>query len=275
MARHRRDPACETVPDSLSFTEAQISDHYKVTTLLSVEPRIVSGELFWRVQQWKMFDRDAASKVAEVRVLGVCTHIHRSTRHYLPNLIPCKMQHRDQEGHCITCHPLLRCSECDVEFQVDLKQLGDRVNALVVTKWLNLVHGETPLDPKWRRHLCQYSNESPTASPITEADRKCGIRGCFEQKEGKLQSALTEDNASRLLEGLYRKEMKRCVSNGLLGSGRVYCDTWIRQINPPTVNEQVASRASILSFRNETPFLAMMLHATMILMLSEQHRTTP
>ena len=66
MARHRHDLGYGIALDALSITKIQPSDFAEVTTLLSVEPRIISDELCLRVQQWVMFDQDEVPTVAQL-----------------------------------------------------------------------------------------------------------------------------------------------------------------------------------------------------------------
>jgi hypothetical protein len=38
-------------------------------------------------------------------------------------------------------------------FSIDIKSFGERGTALILTKWINLGAGFTPLDEKWQSHL--------------------------------------------------------------------------------------------------------------------------
>lgn len=203
MVRYRNGLNFGMPLDALSITEVQTFDYFKATTLLAVEPRIVSDELCLRVQQWIKFDRREVPSVENTRSLGICSHVNRFTISHMPNLIQCKLRHCNQKQDCRTCHSFFQCSECAAEFEVDTRDFGDRGSALIITKWLNLGRGDTPLDPKWRRHLYQPCDQRLQPSPVTKADRKGSIRGSFEREDGHSQEMLTEGNASVLRDGLY------------------------------------------------------------------------
>lgn len=107
---------------------------------------------------------------------------------------------------------------------------GDRRSALVVTKWLDFGHGDTPLNPKWRRHLYQSYIGALT---MTEADREHGVRSGFERDVDKSRGTLTEQNAAMLRDGLFRESLRRWGDN----------HTWSSQDNISLFAGRVASRA--------------------------------
>ena len=143
---------------------------------------------------------------------------------------------------------------------MDTKRFGDRRSAVVITKWLNLGHGDTPLDPRWRRHLYQSFEQRPKAFPIEEADGKNGIRGLFERQEGKSQETLTEEGASTLCAGLFRNTFERCL----------YSNIWVRQVHLSTVAGRVVTRSSRPNLKDVVVFVATLLAVAMICLFYER-----
>ncbi len=75
-----------------------------------------------------------------------------------------------------------------MEFQIDVKDFKDQGTALLITKWLNLGAGLTPLDPKWRNHHAverQFVDEVRLGLPLGS------IRSSFERQEGLSLESLT------------------------------------------------------------------------------------
>jgi hypothetical protein len=50
---------------------------------------------------------------------------------------------------------LIKCKYCFTEFRIDFKEFGKRGTAIYVTKWQDLGHDLSPLDPKWRSHISE------------------------------------------------------------------------------------------------------------------------
>lgn len=112
------------------------------TTLLSVDPRIMSAQLHLPVQQWITVDSDDVSPAVKTWQLKIYSHIDQSlwTHHVMADLVRCKLQHTD-EVICFTCAPFLHCEVCQMEVHVGIRRVEDRGNALVITKRPNLGHG--------------------------------------------------------------------------------------------------------------------------------------
>ena len=153
MLRHRYGPSYGLALEALSSTAVQISSS-KATTLSSREASVICDAHCLRVQELTLLPHHEDPSTDYTKALKfICGHIHFLIHSSAQDLVACKTQHFDQEAGCPTCCSLLRCCRCGIEFQVDIEALGDGRIVLVITKWLNLGHGETPLDLDWQRHL--------------------------------------------------------------------------------------------------------------------------
>jgi hypothetical protein len=78
MDRHRLGPKYGIPVESMCFTKVQLYGdpnlEYTIKNLLSVDPRIISGQLCLRIQQWALFCAIIPPDSAIVGFLKVCTH---------------------------------------------------------------------------------------------------------------------------------------------------------------------------------------------------------
>lgn len=51
--------------------------------------------------------------------------------------------------HCPRCDNPHQCSKCSTEIDLDIRHMESGLAALILTKWINLGIGDTPLDPTW------------------------------------------------------------------------------------------------------------------------------
>src|SRR5271169_361507 len=70
----------------------------------------------------------------------------------LPGLVKGSLDHLGNKRTCSTCMRTLQCQFCYMGFEIDIRDLGIRGTALVVTRWVNLGAGLTLCDKKWRSH---------------------------------------------------------------------------------------------------------------------------
>nr|POE78513.1 hypothetical protein CFP56_60745 [Quercus suber] len=205
MARHLfgRDHGIDL--DALAVTEVACIPGGDFSTLLSVDPGIVDGELCMRVQQWMCFPSNNHSCLFEHRRWSICTHLESSNILFVPKLLRCKLHHADSQQACPMCYPLLSCKLCNVQFSVKLRALEDgRTTAVVVSKWINFGSGETRDDPKWRLKTHKYFAE--LWLPITRADEVGGLCSRFERQHLTSVADQTAANASLLDRGRYQEE---------------------------------------------------------------------
>lgn len=162
MKRYRHGPGHGISTESLSFTEVHVSGHEddaeRVTTLLSVEARICPEpiSLCLRIQQWALFSSKKRNTVlSETGYVIICDHMHtRSPK--ISRLIESKLEPGRTESECQVYPEVFRCPYCNTDFQIEVKESGDERLALVVTKWLDLGSGLTPMDIKWRVHRANH-----------------------------------------------------------------------------------------------------------------------
>lgn len=88
--------------------------------------------------------------------LTVCPHINHHLGHYIstnPEVkVACRISHLGNlrlNSSCSTCSGVQKFGRCPTDFQIDMKDFGKNVTALVITRLLDLGEGRTPLDPKW------------------------------------------------------------------------------------------------------------------------------
>jgi hypothetical protein len=73
-----------------------------------------------------------------------------------------------------------------MDFEIDIRDLGMRGTALVVTRWINLGAGLTPYDKKWQGH--HVVDDSPV--PFCPGS----IRSSFEDQKGSSVNELAAKN---------------------------------------------------------------------------------
>jgi hypothetical protein len=109
-------------------------------------PRIVDGRLFLRFQQWFLFPAAQPVRCPTRIPIYVCPHwehilVQFVSRTRLGFILSCRASHWDDErinSTCPRCAGLHRCEICPIEFQIDIKNFGEKGIALVVSRWLDL-----------------------------------------------------------------------------------------------------------------------------------------
>lgn len=189
------------------------------TTLLSVEARIIEGQLYLRVQQWVTFHSSELSHAESVWDVAICAHInwdvyhHRSTT--LIDVLRCKLYHNEDDpyttpAHCRTCPPHFRCSICKTDFQIDRIDLPESsYRAMVLTKWINLGRGVDLSDQRWQLHLSRYVPRASLVPLVTKAREHVGARALFERVSGKKVSDLMQSNAGTLMSKSHAWSLKQ------------------------------------------------------------------
>jgi hypothetical protein len=167
-----------------------------ITTLFSVESKIISGEIYLRVQHLAIFPSCNPLSSRKIGFIPLCKH-NEECRGALFSMIACQLSHIDNT-RCPLCHGFLYCKKCSTDFQVQIQDLGAQGQALVITKWLNIGCGDTPLDFAWLRHISfkilQEQDENKMSPGTT--------RRTFEECSAVSQEMLRNRNESILL---YRK----------------------------------------------------------------------
>lgn len=208
MRRHYYGPGHGIPTESLSFTEVQVHiDEDKpeqVTTLLSVEARIClePTSLSLRIQQWALIDsakRDLM--LLKTKFVMVCDHVTTRSAE-ISRLIESKLKRHHTESVCRLDSEVLKCRYCNIDFQVQIKEVGNEGTALVITKWLDLGPGLTPMDTTWRVHLARDRD-----AEIGKSRKAGAIRLRFESEPGLSQNSLSHQNASYLIEKRFKGAM--------------------------------------------------------------------
>jgi hypothetical protein len=125
----------------------------------------------------------------------------------------CRAYQCHTEFECRVSPDVLECRYCNMDFQVEIKKVGDEELALVITKWLDLGSGLTPMDPMWRAHL--GSHRAAERAKVGEAGV---IRLRFESEPGPSLDSLSRQNALYLNGKRFMGAMDR-----------LYHRTWILQ----------------------------------------------
>jgi hypothetical protein len=73
----------------------------------------------------------------------------------ISRLTESQLDGRCTELDCRVDPDVRRCRYCNTDFQVEIKEIGEKDLALVITKWLDLGSGSTPMGTRWRAHLAE------------------------------------------------------------------------------------------------------------------------
>jgi hypothetical protein len=210
MKRHHHGPGHGVSTESLSFTEVQVSgdedEAERVTTLLSVEARISPEpiSLCLRIQQWALISSTKRDIIlSKTKFVMICDHMTTRSSE-ISRLIESKLEPRRTEFECRICPDVLKCRYCNTDFQVEIKDFGDEGLALVITKWLDLGSGLTPMDTRWRVHLAR--DKAAELGALGEAG---DVRLRFESEPGLSQDSLSCQNASYLISKRFMSAMDR------------------------------------------------------------------
>ena len=110
------------------------------------------------------------------------------------------------------------CRRCDFVFQLEVLDTGSDGLAIVITQWLDLGSGLTPMDRKWRVLTAALVDGYDVKDHASEAER---YRLDFEKREGLAQQAITLRNASYLSDQRYKHIMtKAFYREWILQAGR-------------------------------------------------------
>jgi hypothetical protein len=135
-----------------------------------------------------------------------------------------------------------QCYSCQMEFQIDVRELDTRRTAVIITRWANLGSGTTPLTPTF--NIDSHGYHGAAEGQFTLGS----IRSAFEGQDGLSLVEFTEDNKYKLLlerqRGLrtrygwtwlprksqwYLQATKaREEPRSLVGSARRWCIDWLQ-----------------------------------------------
>ena len=207
MLRHYLGPGYGTSTDELSFM--QVDDFgggeqgEKITTLLSVDARVCAqpARLCLRLQTWAVLHtRDQGLALKKSKCVCVCRHLMANNGEMF-QLIGSSLDEYNTRAEKPQRPKFLKCRSCKFVFQLEVLDTVSDGLAVVITKWLDLGSGLTPMDRKWRVFAAAFQVGHQESEQAGEAE-KCMVD--FEAEEGMVQQALTTRNASYLIEQRYK-----------------------------------------------------------------------
>ena len=221
MRRHYLGPGYGISTDDLSFVQVSELGECELweqrTTLFSVEARVCTepARLGLHIQRWVVLHTNALELAVErAKCVEVCIH-HSAEESETFQLIMSSLDEYLTEG---PREPKRRvCRKCKFIYQLEVLDTGSDGLAIVITKWLDLGSGLTPLDQRWRL-FTEFPHEDDGANHADDADR-CRLE--FEKGGGLKQHVITLRNASYLSKQQYRQTMNN-ISAGvwILQAGR-------------------------------------------------------
>ena len=204
--------------ESLSFTEVSVPTdgiHETgdgVARLLSVEARICPRPvgLYLRVQHWLFVNTTNHDEIlAQSDGMWLCDHIPDFT-----------LSFRRSVEHILATSSgeTLKCTLCNMDYEIRLRDFPGEGSALVITKWLDLGAGLTPYDPRWRAHV-SYPRMGVRAFLSNAGDVQARFESEYQPEgRGQTQEALTDLNAWYLSRKRFKKVMHPWT-----------CGTWVLQ----------------------------------------------
>jgi hypothetical protein len=129
MDRHRLGPKYGIPVESMCFTEVQLygdpNPEYTIKNLLSLDPRIISGQLCLRVQQWALFCAIIPLDSAIVEFPKVSTHEYMVRSDSL-SFVKCKLEHSSGSNpYCLTCGEVLRWQWRCTDYKAEIMDLNE------------------------------------------------------------------------------------------------------------------------------------------------------
>jgi hypothetical protein len=122
--------------------------------------KIVAGSMFSRDQRRFMIPPTEPITIPRNVNLTICQHIQfwssgvHGYKHYYGHSVMEIASWRESRFYQ-NGNRLIKCLYCFTEFRIDFIELGKRGNAIYVTKWKDLGHCLSPLDPKWQSHISE------------------------------------------------------------------------------------------------------------------------
>jgi hypothetical protein len=139
-----------------SESETHSNGSYSTIEKHTASSKIVAGSLFIREQRKFMMPPTQLITFPENIILSICRHIKFSSLgFYRHRDIMDIMRWRESQDYQ-NGNRLIKCKYCFTEFRIDFKEFGKHGNAIYITKWQDLGHGLSHLDPIWQSHILQY-----------------------------------------------------------------------------------------------------------------------
>ena len=225
MRRHYLGPGYGISTDDLSFVQVNELDESELkgrrTTLSSVEARVCTepARLCLRIQRWAVLHTKILELAVErAKCVRVCRHQSKEESELFQLIMSSLDEHLTRsEG---PREPKSRiCPRCKFVYKLEVLDTGSDGLAIVITKWLDLGSGLTPLDPRWRFHKGLTGLRQDDGIDHARDAERCRVE--FEKEGGLKQHAVTLRNASYLSKQQYRKTMNRISARvWILQAGR-------------------------------------------------------
>ena len=236
MRRHHLGPSYGISTDELAFVQVNELDESGLRgqemALLSVEARVCTepARLCLRVQRWAVLHTHVLELAVErAKRVGMCVH-HNAEEGEMCQLVISSLDEYLTRSEGLREPKRRICRRCNFEYQLEVLDTGSDGLAIVITKWLDLGSGLTPLDRKWR-FLTSLSQENDGTDHVGDAER---CRLDYEKEEGLEQHAITLRNASYLSKRKYRKTMNKVHAREwiLQGGRRRNRYDWLAILSP-------------------------------------------
>lgn len=218
MLRHYLGPSYGISANQLSYMQVsgfnEREPGVRMTTLTSVEARVCPrpARLCLRIQTWAvMHTKVLDSALERSQCLCVCDHLV-AEKGELFRLIESSLGEYSRRSKKLREAGQHMCHHCNFDFQLQVLDTVSDGLAIVITKWLDLGLGLTPMDPKWRILADRFQDGDHQQEQASQAE-VCRLE--FEKEEGMMQQALTLHNASYLNDQRYKGTMWK------------YCGEWI------------------------------------------------
>ena len=207
MLRHYLGPDYGISTNELSFM--QVDDFGgserggKITALLSVDAQVCAqpARLCLRLQTWAVLHtRDQKLALEKSKCVCICRHLMTNNGEMF-QLIRSSLDEYSIKVEKPQRPNFHKCRDCQFVFQLEVLDTVSDGLAVVITKWLDLGSGLTPMDPKWRFFAAAFQVGHQEGEQAGEAE-KCMMD--FEKEAGMVQKALTTRNASYLIDQRYK-----------------------------------------------------------------------
>lgn len=190
MEQHRSGIDIGFPVEALDTLEFSYDNYCKMTSLLSVEAKIIQNEIYLRTQSWLWFPVSQRCHVIKRwKRYGVDSPIHCSQNSSgLPTHFTSKMLQSQSK----LAVQMFQCPRCWSDHAAEVVDFGEFGFAVVATKWFNLGAGLSIRDEKWQSVVC-YWHDSTTKK------RHEDIRGRFESHADISMGELTRNNRTKLI----------------------------------------------------------------------------
>jgi len=184
----------------------------KFPSEFKAEARIVDSGLLFRSQRVILIPPGLTIRNLDRCSFHICRHI-RLTAHganaNFPDISECTINHQHAFERCVRRSEVVHCTVCPTEYDFSLVECNSLGVAAIITKWMDLGDGRTPLDPRWLSHLSQRyiatgvlrEGEGITRRDPVRSDH-ASIRDAFTRQNdpSELDTILPLETAQKLLQ---------------------------------------------------------------------------